>query len=99
MQIDNPKRGFSYKTDGPLDLRLDPLHGDSAAERLRQIEQKEFEGMLIENSDEPYAKEIATKVFEKMRLGEPMNTTTELRQAVEEALVRVPKEQSGDMSR
>lgn len=96
MQIDNPKRGFSYKTDGPLDLRLDPLHGDSAAERLRQIEQKEFEGMLIENSDEPYAKEIATKVFEKMRLGEPMNTTTELRQAVEEALVRVPKEERAD---
>lgn len=96
MQIDNPKRGFSYKTDGPLDLRLDPLHGDSAAERLRQIEQKEFEGMLIENSDEPYAKEIETKVFEKMRLGEPMNTTTELRQAVEEALVRVPKEERAD---
>ena len=96
MQIDNPKRGFSYKTDGPLDLRLDPLHGDSAAERLHQIEQKEFEGMLIENSDEPYAKEIAAKVFEKMRLGEPMNTTTELRQAVEEALVRVPKEERAD---
>lgn len=97
MQIDNPQRGFSYKTEGPLDLRLDPLHGDSAAERLRQIDQKEFEGMLIENSDEPYAKEIAEKVFQKIRQGEPMNTTTELRRAVEEALVRVPKEERTDM--
>ena len=33
MQIDDPSRGFSYKTDGPLDLRLDPEHGESAAER------------------------------------------------------------------
>ena len=96
MQIDNPKRGFSYKTEGPLDLRLDPLHGDSAAERLRQIDQKEFEGMLIENSDEPYAKEIAARVFQKMRGGAPMNTTTELRTAVEEALVLVPKEERSD---
>lgn len=96
MQIDNPKRGFSYKTEGPLDLRLDPLHGDSAAERLRQITQKEFEGMLIENSDEPFAKEIAAKVFQKMKEGAPMNTTQELRQAVEEALVRVPKEERAD---
>lgn len=91
MQIDNPQRGFSYKREGPLDLRLDPLHGDSAADRLHQIEEKEFEGMLLENSDEPFAKEIAAKVFRKMKMGAPMNTTQELRQAVEEALVVVPK--------
>ena len=91
MQIDDPKRGFSYKTDGPLDLRLDPLHGDSAAVRLRQICEEEFEGMLIENSDEPFAKEIAAKVFRKMKAGAPMSTTRELRQAVEEALAAVPK--------
>ena len=97
MQIDNPKRGFSYKTEGPLDLRLDPLHGDSAAERLRQIDQNEFEGMLIENSDEPYAKEIAEKVFQKIRQGEAMNTTTELRKAVEEALVRLPRDEREEM--
>lgn len=97
MQIDNPKRGFSYKTEGPLDLRLDPLHGDSAAERLRQIDQKEFEGMLIENSDELYAKEIAEKVFQKIRQGEAMNTTTELRKAVEEALVRLPRDEREEM--
>ena len=90
MQIDDPKRGFSYKTEGPLDLRLDPTHGDSAAERLHQITQKEFAGMLMENSDEPFAEEIAAKVFFKMKTGAPMNTTTELRQAVEEALLKIP---------
>lgn len=95
MQIDDPKRGFSYKLEGPLDLRLDPLHGDSAAQRLRQISQKEFEGMLIENSDEPYAKEIAGQVFDRMRKGAAMDTTIELQQAVEDALAKV----SGSMSR
>ena len=95
MQIDDPKRGFSYKLEGPLDLRLDPLHGDSAAQRLRQISQKEFEGMLIENSDEPYAKEIAGQVFDRMRKGAAMDTTMELRQAVEDALAKV----SGSMSK
>ncbi len=91
MQIDNPARGFSYKIEGPLDLRLDPMHGDSAAERLRQISKKEFEGMLIENSDEPYAREIAEEVFDRMRKGAPMDTTTELRTAVESALTRSVK--------
>ena len=91
MQIDDPKRGFSYKTEGPLDLRLDPMHGDSAADRLLQVTQKEFEGMLIENSDEPYAAEIATSVFGRLKNGKKIETTTDLRNAVEAALVRLPK--------
>ena len=86
MQIVDPKRGLSYKTEGPLDLRLDPLHGDSAAQRLCQIDCKEFEGMLVENADEPYAKEIAQEVFDRMRKGAGMDTTTKLRQAVEAAV-------------
>ena len=81
MQIDNPERGFSYKIDGPLDLRLDPNHGDSAAERLHNITEEEFVGMMIENSDEPYAEEIAHKVFTLMSKGNPMDTTTALREA------------------
>ena len=92
MQIDNPERGFSYKVDGPLDLRLDPSHGESAAERLRNISRDEFVGMLIENSDEPYAEEIADKVFDLMRKGKTINTTTELRQAIEDALWKIPCE-------
>jgi 16S rRNA (cytosine1402-N4)-methyltransferase len=93
MQIDDPKRGFSYKIDGPLDLRLDPEHGESAAERLHNISRDEFVGMLIENSDEPYAEEIADKVFSLMKNGKPMNTTTELRQAIEDALWKLPKDE------
>ena len=91
MQIDNPERGFSYKIDGPLDLRMNPLKGVSAAERLLEITEEEFAGMLYENSDEPYAEEIAAKVFSKIRRGESIDTTTALRNAIEEALVVVPK--------
>ena len=93
MQIDNPERGFSYKIDGPLDLRLDPSSGETAAERLHNITRDEFAGMLIDNSDESYAEEIADKVFNLMKKGNPMDTTTSLRNAIEEALVRLPKDE------
>lgn len=93
MQIDDPKRGFSYKIDGPLDLRMNPQKGVSAAERLHEITQEEFVGMLVENSDEPYAQEIAAKVFSNIKKGKPMNTTTELRDAVADALWKVDKDE------
>ena len=67
MQIDNPERGFSYKFDGPLDLRLNPEKGISAAERLKDISLAELEGMLIENADEPYAGEIARAIVSERR--------------------------------
>lgn len=96
MQIDNPERGFSYKIDGPLDLRMNPQKGCSAAQRLREITKEEFVGMLIENSDEPYAQEIADKVFFRMQKGAAMDTTTELREAIEAALVYLPKDERAE---
>ena len=51
MQIDNPDRGFSFKTNGPLDLRLDPNKGRPASEKLTKFTEAELEGMLIENAD------------------------------------------------
>ncbi len=96
MQIDNPERGFSYKVDGPLDLRLNPNEGESAAQRLRNISQDEFEYMMQENSDEPYAKEIARIVFNDMRKGKFVETTTDLKNAVERALVVVPEKERKD---
>lgn len=90
MQIDDPKRGFSYKIDGPLDLRMNPQKGESATERLANITEEEFVGMLVENADEPYAEEIASVVFRNLRGGNPIDTTTKLRQAIEEALSFLP---------
>lgn len=75
MQIDNPERGFSYKVEGPLDLRLNPQKGVSAAERLKEVTKEEFIGMLVENSDEPYADEIAETVMGKLSSGETIETT------------------------
>ncbi len=93
MQIDDPSRGFSYKIDGPLDLRMNPEKGESAAERLMSLSKDEFIGMLVENSDEPYAEEIADVVFHEMRRGEKIDTTTKLRECVEKALIRLPKDE------
>jgi 16S rRNA (cytosine1402-N4)-methyltransferase len=90
MQIDNPERGFSYKNDGPLDLRLNPEKGVSAAERLREISQDELRGMLIENSDEPYAEEISRAISNRLKRGEKIETTTDLKNVIEETLVFIP---------
>ena len=69
MQIDNPKRGFSFKVDGPLDLRLNQEKGISAAERLDTISREELAGCYIENSDEPYCEELAKAITEEIRKG------------------------------
>ncbi len=91
MQIDNPDRGFTYKKEGPLDLRLDPGKGISAAERLKDITREELQGMLTENADEPYAAEIARTVVSEIKRGNAIETTTGLQQAVEKALSFIPE--------
>ncbi len=91
MQIDNPDRGFSYKTDGPLDLRMNPEEGISAAERLLEVTQDELEGMLVENADEPYADRIAKSVIAMRKKGCRFERTGELTGAVAEALHFLPE--------
>ena len=90
MQIDNPDRGFSYKTEGPLDLRMNPEKGISAAERLRNITQEELQGMLLENADEPYAGEISREAVSRLKRGKTIDTTGDLRQVIEDALAFLP---------
>jgi len=90
MQIDDPSRGFSYKTDGPLDLRMNPREGVSAAQRLKELTREELSGLLRENSDEPYAEEIADKVFRTFSKGKAIDTTFALRDVIREALYFLP---------
>lgn len=97
MQIDNPDRGFSFKVDGPLDLRLNPEKGISAAERLAQIDEEELAGMLWENSDEPYAEELAHAIVTEIHRGRPIDTTTRLREVIEATLSFLPEKERKDV--
>jgi 16S rRNA (cytosine1402-N4)-methyltransferase len=87
MQIDNPGRGFSFKVDGPLDLRLDPGSGPSASELLLCITRPALRELLVDNADEPHAVVLAAALQ-----GQYVQTTTDLatriRDAVSAALPR-----------
>lgn len=96
MQIDNPERGFSFKTEGPLDLRLNPSKGISAAMRLKGITQDELQGMLTENADEPHAVEIARAICLAIRKGNAITTTTQLEQIIRGALGFIPEKERND---
>lgn len=96
MQIDNPDRGFSYKTDGPLDLRLNPSKGISASERLSSISEEELIGLLIENADEPHAEKIARAIIKMIKKGKTISTTSQLRQIISDALWALPAKTKDD---
>ena len=81
MQIDNPARGFTWKANGPLDLRLNPLRGRSAAELLASLDETALAELLIENSDEPHAAAIAREVH-----GRETRTTRDLAERIRSAL-------------
>lgn len=93
MQIDDPQRGFTFKYDGPLDLRLDPTSGVAAAQRLRELDEGELSAMLLENSDEPYADRIARAVTQELRRGGAVDTTKHLAEIVGEALSFLPAQE------
>ncbi|WP_113673334.1 16S rRNA (cytosine(1402)-N(4))-methyltransferase RsmH [Vallitalea guaymasensis] len=96
MQIDNPERGFSYKNEGPLDLRLNPNKGISAAQRLKEVSKDELQGMLLENADEPYAEEISRAIISEIKRGTDISTTTKLQCIINDALQFIPKDTRKD---
>jgi 16S rRNA (cytosine1402-N4)-methyltransferase len=69
-QIDNPDRGFSYKEPGPLDMRMNPSHGEPASHLLARVSEADLAALLMENADEPHAALIARLLKQK-----PVNTT------------------------
>ena len=77
MQIDNPARGFSFKQDGPLDLRLDPGQGRSASELLLSVTRQQLRELLTENADEPFAVPLAAALQ-----GQYLETTVQLAELI-----------------
>ncbi|MFB6422168.1 MAG: 16S rRNA (cytosine(1402)-N(4))-methyltransferase RsmH [Candidatus Malihini olakiniferum] len=76
-QIDDPERGFSFLRDGPLDMRMDPTRGRSAAQWLQKAEADEIVWVLKEFGEERFAKRIARAIVERSRT-DPMTCTREL---------------------
>lgn len=81
MQLDNPARGFNYKEQGPLDMRMNPGRGEAAAALLARTSEKKLAQMLDENSDEPHAALLARVLKQQ-----PIHTTHALERAVRDGL-------------
>jgi 16S rRNA (cytosine1402-N4)-methyltransferase len=88
MQLDDPRRGFSVKNDGPLDMRMNPTRGQPASAFLERIRPDALEKALAENADEPRAAVLA-----QVLAGRSFATTTALAGAIRAALPRLNKEE------
>lgn len=95
MQIDNPARGFTFKHDGPLDMRLNPQRGKSAAEWLAELSVEKLARLLEENSDEPRAVLIAEHLC-KVRQQTPITRTKALAENIRQALPRTVSADDAD---
>ena len=95
MQIDNPARGFTFKSDGPLDLRMNPGRGQSAAALLASISAAKLEKLLIENADEPRAAPLARALAQPR---EPITTTTALAALICTTLAAHPHSDDTELS-
>jgi 16S rRNA (cytosine1402-N4)-methyltransferase len=81
MQLDDPARGFTFKTDSPLDLRLNPARAPSATEWLARVTPAALATALTENSDEPHADLLARELTAR-RARSPLTRTLQLADAI-----------------
>ncbi len=86
-QLDDPERGFSFMEDGPLDMRMDPTRGVSAAEWLNEAPEREISRVLWEYGEERHARRIARKIVTE-RGRTPLTRTRQLAELIEEMLGR-----------
>jgi 16S rRNA (cytosine1402-N4)-methyltransferase len=85
-QLDDPQRGFSLRLDGPLDMRMDPQAGQSAAQWLARADRDEVRRVLREFGDERFAASIAKAIVARQSAGGPLERTSELAQLVARAI-------------
>jgi len=84
-QIDDAERGFSFRADGPLDMRMDPSSGNSAAEWLAVVSEAELKGVIADYGEERFAQQIARAIV-AARANEPIARTRQLAAIVAKAL-------------
>lgn len=84
-QIDDPERGFSFSKDGPLDMRMDRSRGESAAEWLARVDERELQRVIAEFGEERFARRVAHALVEA-RASEPIVRTGQLAEIVRRAV-------------
>jgi 16S rRNA (cytosine1402-N4)-methyltransferase len=90
-QLDEARRGFSFMRDGPLDMRMDPSRGESAAQWLARVDEAELERVLREYGEERFARRIAAAIVAAGRQT-PLLGTVQLARVVAAAHPRWPKD-------
>ncbi|HEY5885885.1 MAG TPA: 16S rRNA (cytosine(1402)-N(4))-methyltransferase RsmH [Pyrinomonadaceae bacterium] len=78
LQFDSPERGFSFRFDAPLDMRMDPTSGATAADLLQQLPESEIARIIFEYGEERHSRRIAKRIVERREQGKPITTTAEL---------------------
>ena len=85
-QIDNPARGFSFRFDAPLDMRMDPTRGESAADFLARADERLLTEVIRDYGEERFARQIAKALVARREGGHAVRTTGELSQLVARAV-------------
>ena len=78
LQFDSPERGFSFRFDAPLDMRMDPTTGATAADLLQELPESEIARIIFEYGEERHSRRIARRIVERREQGKPITTTAEL---------------------
>jgi len=91
-QIDEGERGFSFRFDGPLDMRMDQSRGQTAAEWLAAISEKQLVEVIRDYGEERFAKQVARAIVKEREDGRPITTTGQLAKVVAGA---IPKNEPG----
>lgn len=93
IQLDSEERGFSFRFDAPLDMRMDPDSGDdTAADLLERLTEVEIADIIYEYGEERASRRIAKWIVERRERGEPIRTTRELADLVARAVKRGKKD-------
>ncbi|MEO5697379.1 MAG: 16S rRNA (cytosine(1402)-N(4))-methyltransferase RsmH [Burkholderiaceae bacterium] len=85
-QIDNPARGFSFRFDGPLDMRMDPTRGESAADFLARADERAIAEVIRDYGEERFAVSISKALVARREGGDPVRSTAQLSQLVARAV-------------
>src|SRR5436305_7850137 len=86
LQLDSPSRGFSFRHEAPLDMRMDRSSGETAAELLGRLSEVEIANLIFEYGEEPRSRRIARGIVQRRERGQPVATTTDLANVIERAV-------------